>query len=114
MGMFDRVRINPKKLPVSKKEKDLIFKVNPDWQTKSLDRNLDLIQITFGGELKVYSFIKNLNNYKKVAWDRLDYTGNINFYSQVRDMWYEFDAEFKCGKLVNITYFKEPYIYNTV
>ena len=119
--MFDNLIINTDKLPVSDEEKKLIGK-NPNWQTKDFDCDLTEIYITDEGELKI-----NRWNYEEVPkeerphpdgeglWglmgslrrvnERLEttpYHGYVNFYSTVNNIWYEFNAKFTDGQLVNI------------
>lgn len=120
MGMFDNLIINTDKLPVSDDEKKLIGK-NPGWQTKSLICELTEIYITDDGELKINKFdqevvpeeerpypndklLKLIGSLRR-ANERLEtipYHGFINFYSEIKGKWYEFDAKFTDGKLVSI------------
>lgn len=39
---------------------------------------------------------------KNQKWINIEHHGYINFYSSVNDIWYEFNAKFTDGNLVNI------------
>ena len=122
MGMFDSLRINRDKLPVTDKEKKLI-NVNHDWQTKDFDCILTILYITDDGLLKVERWeevvvpkeerphpnddgimgligsVKKINLRQEI----IKYHGYVNFYGYVGEDWYEFDAKFTNGKLETIT-----------
>ena len=126
MGMFDKLYISIDKLPISDQEKQRIG-VNPEWQTKDLDCTLTEVHITDEGELKI-----NRWNYKEVPKNERPYPvedglrglygslrrenerletiphhGYINFYANINDEWYEFNAKFTDGKLESISGGKE-------
>jgi len=129
MGMFDNLFINTDKLPVSDEEKVLIGN-NPDWQTKDFDCDMTEIYITDEGELKI-----NRWNYESVPKEErphpdgegllglmgslrrvnerletIPYHGYVNFYSKIKEDWYEFSAKFTNGKLECIEGGKEKQI----
>jgi hypothetical protein len=93
-----------------------------DWQTKDFDCDMTEIYITNEGELKI-----NRWNYEAVPkkerpypndedlpglagslrrvneqLEPISYHGYVNFYSGVGDEWFEFNAKFENGKLVEI------------
>lgn len=127
MGMYDYLRIGVDKLPVSEEEKRIIIAENQEWQTKSLDCSLTEVTITDDGQLQVKEydletvpkeerpypdeegFLGIIGSQKMVniRIETLNYTGIINFYTDINENWYEFDAEFIDGKLVSITGGKE-------
>lgn len=115
MGMFDHLKINTDKLPVSDEEKKLIGK-DPGWQTKSLDCMLTTIYITDEGELQIRRFETGWDDTKKngfgtMGWlteenpriETIPHHGYINFYADIKKTWYEFFAKFTDGRLVEIT-----------
>jgi hypothetical protein len=122
MGMYDYLFINTDKLPVSDEEKKIIGD-NPGWQTKCLDCELTEVYITDDNELKVNKYelqstppeerpfpndegLKGLMGSLKRINERLEnipYNGIINFYTNIqKEYWYEFNAKFIDGKLVEI------------
>ncbi len=122
MGMFDYIRINPRLLPVSPEERK---KLRPSclrqFQTKSFEKLLTVVHITNDGKLRwlKVEYEPILRNVKQddgtmaselydcipgnPHWiEETDYTGIINFYDDVENVWYEFNAVFEHGKLQNI------------
>lgn len=89
MGMYDTIKIDPKLLPVRKAMFAGIDWHKMEWQTKSLDCDLEHYELTENG---LYHDLKDLPNF----------TGTINFYSDDAGKWLEFDATYKNGKLVSI------------
>jgi hypothetical protein len=129
MGMYDYLFINTDKLPVSDEEKKIIGD-NPGWQTKCLDCELTEVYITDDNELKVNKYelqptpleerpfpngegLKGLIGSLKRVNERLEnipYNGTINFYTNIqKEYWYEFNAKFIDGKLVEIVGGKQKY-----
>ncbi|MDO1451838.1 hypothetical protein Q0590_36550 [Rhodocytophaga aerolata] len=129
--MFDNLRIHPDMLPVSGEEKRLLAKsCAGEFQTKSLHRDLTMIEITKEGRLLWASFDQELyfsdedlpEEYlvkegeeslllmggfevpvRKITWvEEKEYTGEVKFYDHVADLWYEFIAHFSNGKLSHI------------
>ena len=121
MGMFDNLIISTDKLPVSDEEKKRIGE-NPGWQTKDFDCQLTEIYITDDGELKEnkwnYEMVPKeerphpddegilgmMGSIKRVN-ERLEVIpmhGYVNFYSNIGEDWYEFNAKFTDGKLESI------------
>ena len=121
MGMFDLVYIDKNKLPLSVEQK-LIIPDNMDWQTKDFDCDMNEIYITNEDELKI-----NRWNYEAVPkkerlnpidkglpglagslrrvnerLEPISHHGYVNFYASVGDEWFEFNAKFANGKLVEI------------
>lgn len=119
MGMFDNLKISTNKLPLTDSEK-LSIGENPDWQTKDFECIMSTAEITEDGELKFlnfrYEWDENIKSEmffltgkmgglvtKDEQWIELNnYHGYINFYSTVNSIWYEFNAKFTDGQLLNI------------
>lgn len=119
MGMFDYLKISTSKLPLTDSEK-LSIGENPDWQTKDFECIMSTAEITYDGKLKFlnfrYEWDENIKSgmfeltgqmgglvTKDEQWIELnDYHGYVNFYTSVNKIWYEFNAKFTDGQLVNI------------
>jgi hypothetical protein len=103
MGMFDTILVSTDLLPVSDKERAAL---SDAWfQTKAFNRLLESIEIKDGRLMQVLSDDVRLD---------LNYEGKFNFYTLADDSdfdngpvdkwhWYEFEAHFSNGNLVNIT-----------
>lgn len=119
MGMYDNLKINSNKLPLSDSEKISIGD-NPDWQTKDFECILSTAEITDEGRLRFltlkYGWDKDAESAmskltgkkgalitKDEKWIDIQHHGYINFYSTINDIWYEFNAKFTDGILVEIT-----------
>lgn len=99
MGMFDTLIINSSQLPISDQER---YNLKDVWfQTKDLECLLDEYEITDRGELLYTVFGESRSD--KQSPRKIDFSGRISFYGY-GDIggWYEFDAHFKDGKLINI------------
>lgn len=127
MGMYDNLYINPKQLPISEEEKGLFEQLNLDWQTKSLNCDLTEVYITENGELKInkwqyetvpkeerpYPDDEGLKGMigclrrKDEHLENINYTGIVNFYTNIKKDWWEFNAKFLDGKLISIEGGKE-------
>ena len=119
MGMFDNLKISTSKLPLTDSEK-LSIGENPDWQTKDFECIMSTAEITDDGKLKFLNFSYEWDETiksgmfeltgkmgglvtKDEQWIELnDYHGYVNFYTSVNNIWYEFNAKFTDGQLVNI------------
>ena len=119
MGMFDNLKISTSKLPLSESEK-LAIGENPDWQTKDFECILSTAEITDEGKLRFLTFKYDWDENAESALSKLtgkkgalvtkdeewidlkDYHGYVNFYTSVNNIWYEFNAKFTDGQLVNI------------
>jgi len=118
MGMYDNLKISAKKLPLSKEEQTTLGD-NHDWQTKDFDCTLSDFEITDDGKLRFlnirYEWDENAKSamfeftgkygslvVKDKKWEYIEYHGYVNFYRSINDVWYEFNAKFTDGKLVNI------------
>ena len=118
MGMYDNLKINTKKLPLSVKEKMMIGEYH-DWQTKDFECILSTAEITEDNKLKFFYFKYTWDENIKSGlteitgkmgglittnehWEYLKYDGYINFYSSINNIWYEFNAEFENGILKKI------------
>lgn len=117
--MFDYLKVNINLLPLTDKEK-VDLGNNPEWQTKSFECMLSTAEITDEGNLRFlnfkYEWDENVKSgmfqltgemgglvIKDEKWVELDsYHGYVNFYTNVNNIWYEFDAKFTDGKLVEI------------
>tara|TARA_R110002051_G_scaffold325519_1_gene428461 strand:+ start:148 stop:534 length:387 start_codon:yes stop_codon:yes gene_type:complete len=125
MGMYDNLKIKTELLPITDEEKHLLGE-NPDWQTKDFDCILSTAEITEEGNLKFRRFSygwdenavsgmtkitgkKGALTEENVQWvDLKDYHGFVNFYTHDKNNeWWEFDAKFTDGKLVEIVGGKE-------
>lgn len=119
--MFDYLKINKNMLPISEEEKGLIG--NPEWQTKSFDCLFHEIEITDDGRLRELKFdlvqsdtetesFSGLTSLVKTN-QRWEYIGGdmekfvVIFYDDTPNGWYEFNAYFYKGRLVEITGGKE-------
>lgn len=92
MGMYDNLMINVDKLPLSDVDKKRL--ADEQFQTKSFDCTLTEIYITDEGELKINRMDEQLVT--------IPYHGWINFYTDCEGEWFEFNAKFTDGKLVEI------------
>ena len=121
MGMFDYLFIDKNMLPISDEEK-IIIGDEPGWQTKDFDNVMTEIYITNDGELKINQWeyedvpkedrpfpdddgIKGLFGSVRRSNENLEtipHHGYVNFYSSINREWYEFNAKFTDGKLVEI------------
>jgi hypothetical protein len=121
MGLYDYLLIDTKMLPVTDEEK-IIIGDEPLWQTKDFDNLMTEIYITDDGELKInkweYEFVPKeerpypdndgfmgmIGSLKRnhVRLVTIPHHGYVNFGSQVNGKWYEFNAKFTDGKLVEI------------
>lgn len=119
MGMYDILKININKLPLSDSEKKSIGD-NVEWQTKDFECILSTAEITDEGRLRFlhfkYDWDENAESAlseltgkmgalitKDEKWIELnDYHGFVNFYTYINKVWYGFNAKFTDGQLVNI------------
>ena len=121
MGMFDYLFIDTNMLPISDEEK-IIIGDEPGWQTKDFDNVMTEIYITNDGELKINQWeyedvpkeerphpdddgIKGLFGSVRRSNESLEtipHHGYARFYSSINREWYEFNAKFTDGKLVEI------------
>lgn len=127
--MFDYLFINTNKLPVSEEEKETIGD-KPGWQTKDFDCELTEIYITDEGELKINRFEmqivpkeerpypngKGLEEFvgsmrrTNQRLETIPFHGCVNFYSDIKGQWYEFNAKFTDGKLQEIERYISRYL----
>ena len=121
MGMFDYLFIDTKMLPVSDEEK-IIIGDEPGWQTKDFENVMTEIYITNDGELKINQWEcetvpKEERPYPdddgiaglvgslrrgNIKLETIPHHGYVNFYTSISKKWYEFNAKFTDGKLVEI------------
>ena len=121
MGMFDYLFIDKNMLPISDEEK-IIIGDEPGWQTKDFDNVMTEIYITNDGELKINQWeyedvhkedrpfpdddgIKGLFGSVRRSNEKMEtipHHGYVRFYSSINHEWYEFNAKFTDGKLVEI------------
>jgi len=94
MGMYDYVKVSKQFLPSAIKEH------TEEWQTKSHDKFLNTLTIEEDGKLYIDNttdnWIKNDEN------KFLPYTGEIRFYKDIGDAWWEFVAFFEKGVLLKM------------
>lgn len=119
MGMFDSIKINVEKLPVSLEEKIILKDVV--YQTKDLEKCLMLYIISDDDELLLTESIRNNDgkvagmyhdddsDYKndELIYTTVPYHGYISFYTSLDNVWYEFKAKFTDDKLVSIERIKK-------
>lgn len=103
MGMYDNLKISTSKLPLSDAEKSAIGE-NADWQTKDFDCILSTAEITDEGKLRLLTPKQGSKSFNTAdgTWVDINDMESVNFYTSVNDVWYEFEAEFVEGKLVDI------------
>ena len=129
MGMFDYLFIDTNMLPISDEEK-IIIGNEPGWQTKDFDNILTEIYITNDGELKINRWVYETVPKEErphpdddgvlglagslertnVRLETIPHHGYVNFYTFISNSestppsnkWYEFNAKFTDGKLVEI------------
>ena len=119
--MYDTIFINKEMLPVSDEDKKRIPDNNV-WQTKSFDNDMSEYYITDDGGIN-----QNIFQYESVPKEErpypndngilglagsirkidekivpIEYHGIVKFYSNVDKEWFEFEAKFTDGKLINI------------
>lgn len=94
--MFDYLTIDDSHLPEELKG------YNDGWQTKSYNNLLNILIIDKNGELSIID--RNWNIYSDYIEKpkKLDYSGEIIFYDDIDDVWYEFIAIFDNGKMIKI------------
>jgi len=93
MGMYDNVSVSKKFLP------NAISEHTEDWQTKSHDKLLNLLTIKDDGKLYINNTtIDNLKPKDEAKF--LSYTGEIRFYNNIEEVWWEFVAFFEKGILL--------------
>ena len=95
--MFDYVKVDTNKLPLTSEEK-YIGKFN--FQTKDFDRTLSTYEITNEG-----CFELTRDGTKQAV--KLNPYCIINFYEYIDNVWFEFNAYFRDGKLIEILRFIE-------
>jgi len=121
MGMFDYLFIDTNMLPISDEEK-IIIGDEPGWQTKNFENIMTEIYITNDGELKINQWeyevvpkeerphpdddgLSGLVGSLRRSNENLEtipHHGYVNFYTSISKKWYEFNAKFTDGKLVEI------------
>jgi hypothetical protein len=121
MGMFDYLFIDTNMLPISDEEK-IIIGDEPGWQTKDFENIMTEIYITNDGELKINQWeyevvpkeerphsdddgLSGLVGSLRRSNENLEtipHHGYVNFYTSISKKWYEFNAKFTDGKLVEI------------
>jgi len=101
MGMFDYIRIESHLLPITETEQVDIELEDSDFQTKDMDCFLNEYEITPNGSLILINEMVGGWNYQE-AHREIKYHGLLNFYTEVHGTWYEFEAKFTDGKMVDI------------
>ena len=104
MGMFDELRCH---VALPDEEGEALRSAGHTYQTKDLDCQLDLHEITAEGRLVRLEW-----NYAEKLWHSpvdLNYHGMLNFYTLTMDKrWFEYDAKFTDGKVTEIQGGKRP------
>ncbi|WP_338790496.1 hypothetical protein [Bernardetia sp. MNP-M8] len=103
--MFDTLKINTDKLPISEEERKHFNSNEIDWQTKDLDSLLAVYEITDDG--KLFLIKAGWTQEKEIEEKKVYFHGILNFYGDVGKDWYEFYAKFTDGQLIEITGHKE-------
>lgn len=119
MGMFDDIKVHKKWLPIPDEDKANMGTAEEAWfQTKSFECMMTTIELTEQGELMRKNFDYEWDENAKGAWgsgslvqrninwenlSENKYSGIVNFYSNFKDFWYEFYAEFYEGVLIRIS-----------
>ncbi len=101
MGMFDHVKVNLSQLPINQEEYDLLSKEESlDFQTKDFECLLSVYKITVEGII----FHTDLSpEFGDQEWVQLkDFTGVFEFYTSLKDHWFEFAVMFENGQLIKI------------
>ncbi len=116
MGMFDYLKIDIGKLPITDEEKKLLGD-NPKWQTKDFECTLNLVEITDDNKLRYRVFNKEyldsttelfanigVPSDKHGDWHYENYHGFIYFYTfGISDKdWFEYEAKFTDGIMTQI------------
>ena len=96
MGMFDYLIIDDSFLPEELKG------YNDGWQTKSYANLLSTLIIDKNGELSLIGRDWNIYSDYIEKPKKLDYSGEIIFYDNIDNIWYEFIAIFDNGKMIKI------------
>ena len=101
MGMFDHVKIHLSQLPINQQEYDLLSKEESlDFQTKDFECLLATYKITDKGLLFHADLPLEMD---KQDWVQIShFTGVFEFYTSLKDHWFEFAAMFEDGQLVKI------------
>lgn len=122
MGMYDYLKINTNKLPLTEKERAK-YGNRFNFQTKDWDCKLAVLEVTDEGELVYHNFDYGWDNSQINALgtngvlteenkrvEKIPYHGFLNFYDYIdeTDKWFEFNAKFTDGKLVEIIRVTEP------
>jgi len=96
MGMYDDLIIDKVHLPDNLKDYE------NGWQTKSLDCNLSIIKIDENGNLfeRMYNFSSDKQLYDEPI--RRYHVGEIRFYQNIIDKWFEFIAFFDDGVMFRL------------
>jgi hypothetical protein len=117
MGMFDSIKINSEKLPISAAGRVLLR--NVVFQTKDLEKCLLMYQISDEGELLLSEYPDKENktekiavifneeyltdfNLKELTYSKISFHGYLRFYTMINDVWYEFKAKFTDDMLISI------------
>ena len=102
MGMYDILKISTSKLPLTEEEKATIGD-NIGWQTKDFECILSTVEIEDNGKLRFFD-----SNEQWIEVEDMEY---VNFYSDSKIGWLEFNARFNDGQLSSI---ERSYFYNFV
>ena len=98
MGMFDTIRVHHSiDLPDFPDDEIRSF------QTKNIDKKLDVYEITQFGTLILVGEYEG-QDYQSTR-EYKDYHGRLDFYTDsiLKDKWYEYTAKFVHGRIVDIT-----------
>lgn len=116
MGMFDYVKVNLTKLPVTAAELKALRRGSElQFQTKDFECKMATVELTDDGELVFHNFDYSWTDEGTNAFgmkgglihtnerdQKINLHGYFNFYTNCGNDWFEFNAKFTDGKLVKI------------
>lgn len=104
MGMYDTLKINVAKLPVSASDVERLQAARTDFQTQSLQQMFAIYTITDDGHLERggWSWRGDVGK-PQPSVQLADAHGLIYFYTSVEEEWFEFKAKFREGRLTDLT-----------
>lgn len=125
MGMYDNLIISRHLLPLRYEDFDYLTDIDYvklDWQTKSFDNNLSNIYIEddkrlyiekfdyeevpkeerpYPDDIGIFGLCGSLRK-TNISIEPLDYHGYVRFYTNIKNIWFEYEAKFTDGLMVDI------------
>lgn len=96
MGMYDELLVDDELLPSKLKG------WNKGWQSKSLDCFLNYIWLKKDNTIEIKEYNNDENSFKPLL-----YTGEIRFYRNISDWWYELVALVDEGNILKVKLVEE-------